>query len=73
MVRLSKIKCKVCDTVLESKYINDMIFCGCRNQTFITGGDTDFRYGGVNRGKIEVIDDPRLKDLTKPYKKIKHG
>ena len=70
---MSKVKCKLCKAILESKHINDMMFCGCRNQTFITGGDTEFRYGGMSRDMIEVIEDPRLNNITDPYKKIKHG
>ena len=70
---MSKIKCRQCGSILVSKHINDFVSCGCKNQTFITGGDTDFRYGGNNRDVIEVIDDPRIKNMYKPYKVIKHG
>lgn len=70
---MAKIKCKQCGSILVSKHINDFVSCGCRNNTFITGGNDAFRYGGLDRSKIEIIEDPRLKSINKPYKNIKHG
>ncbi len=66
-VSMSKIKCLACGAVLESKHINDFVGCGCRNHTFITGGDKEFRYGGLNSNKIKILEDPRLKFLRRPY------
>jgi len=54
---MSKIKCKQCGTILESKRIHDFVSCNCDNETFIDGGDVYMRAGGKNLDLIEVLSD----------------
>lgn len=50
-----KIKCLVCNTILESKYRHDFQTCGCENETFVDGGQDYLRCGGKDLTKIQQI------------------
>lgn len=51
---MSKIKCLLCGTILESLYNHDYKTCGCPNGTFIDGGRF-LRFGGKDLDKIVVV------------------
>jgi hypothetical protein len=53
----NKVRCLNCEAVLESKYRHDFQMCGCKNQTFVDGGDDYFRAGGKNIELIEVVEE----------------
>ena len=36
----NSVRCLVCNTILESKYIHNYVQCSCPNQTFTDGGLT---------------------------------
>lgn len=54
---MSKVKCKMCGEILESKYRHDFQQCSCENQTFVDGGNDYIRVGGADIELIEVIKD----------------
>ena len=56
---MSKIKCLMCGTVLESTYRHDWRSCGCLNQAFIDGGDAYLRYGAMDMTQVEIINEGR--------------
>lgn len=53
---MAKVKCLVCNTILESKFRHDFQRCNCENQTFVDGGNDYTRYGGMDLTKIEVVE-----------------
>lgn len=54
---MGKVKCLVCNRVLESKHRHDFVQCNCKNETFVDGGNEYLRYGGMDLDKIEIIKD----------------
>jgi len=56
---MGKVKCLVCNEVLESKYRHDFVMCECENQTFVDGGDDYLRFGGADLDKIEIIKEKK--------------
>lgn len=52
---MSKIRCMVCNEVLESTFRHDFVMCKCENKTFVDGGNDYCRVGGVDMQKIEFI------------------
>jgi len=52
-----KIKCLMCDTILESNDKHDFYQCSCQNKTFILYEKDYLRYGGFDFEFIEVLDD----------------
>lgn len=53
---MSKAKCLMCNTILESKHRHDFVQCSCPNETFLDGGDEYWRLGGHCLDLIEMID-----------------
>lgn len=54
---MSRLRCGVCSTVLESKHVHDFVRCGCSNRTFLDGGDDYIRCGGMDLTQLFVIRD----------------
>lgn len=54
----SIIRCKKCNTILDSKHVHDFVQCKCDNHTFLDGGLDYQRMGGVDLSLIEVIAMP---------------
>lgn len=52
---LNSVKCLVCHKTLTSKYRHNFITCGCKNETFVDGGNDYSRWGGVNLDLIENL------------------
>ena len=52
--KINKIKCLVCNTILESKFRWDFQECGCENGSYVDGGTDYQRIGGVDLTKIFV-------------------
>ena len=52
---MGKIRCLVCNTVLESKFTHDFQQCNCENETFVDGGNDYMRVGGANWDLVEII------------------
>jgi len=61
---MGKVKCLVCNEILESKYRHDFIMCDCSNRTFVDGGDDYLRMGGVDMDKIEVIKEKKDEEIN---------
>lgn len=53
---LSKIRCKKCKQILESKHIHDFQVCECG--TFVDGGNEYLRIGAKNPQDIEILEYP---------------
>lgn len=49
----SKIRCLICNDVIESMYRHDFKYCSCK-AVFVDGGNDYFRYGG-DPGTFEII------------------
>jgi len=54
---MSRIKCKKCGEVLESKYLHDRVACGCDNESFVDGGNDYVTIGAKELDLIEVLCD----------------
>ena len=48
--------CRQCKALLISKHRHDFSMCGCDNKSFIDGGDSYLRCGGVDISMIERLD-----------------
>ena len=46
------VECLVCRKILVSFYTHDFKSCGCKNGTFVDGGNEYLRYGGTDLAKI---------------------
>jgi len=53
---MGKIKCLVCNEVLESKSRHDFVMCKCENQSFVDGGNDYMRVGGKDLFKIALYN-----------------
>lgn len=53
---MNKVKCLVCNTVLESLFRHDFKQCSCPNQTFTDGGNDYQRIGGKDLKKVLILD-----------------
>ena len=51
-LKVNKIQCLVCNTILESKHRHDFVSCNCENETFVDGGLAYQRTGGKDLDKI---------------------
>jgi hypothetical protein len=66
---MSKVRCKSCNTVVESKSVHDWQACKCFTNEldttgiFVDGGDEYFRCGG-NIHSMEILDAVYDGDLT---------
>lgn len=49
------VRCRGCDTVIESTHRHDYRTCGCPNQTMVDGGLAYRRCGGVDLSLIEDL------------------
>jgi hypothetical protein len=52
-IKRNIIRCKICDTKIESRHRHDFKYCSC-GQTFIDGGTDYVRYGGEPEN-VEVL------------------
>ena len=55
MLSRNRVLCLSCNKVLESVSRHDFVTCGCENETFVDGGRTYQRYGGVDLSKVEPL------------------
>lgn len=67
---MGKVLCLMCNTVLESRYTHDFQQCDCENQTFVDGGDTYLRSGGVDLDKVLIITDDLSYEVAKKIENI---
>ena len=51
-----KLKCLICDDVIESKSIHDLVSCKCES-CYIDGGQDYLHFGGKDFDKILIIFD----------------
>ena len=51
-----KIKCLLCDNVVESKHTHNLVTCKCDN-CYIDGGENYLHFGGKEFDKILIIFD----------------
>lgn len=51
-----KIKCLICEDIIESKYIHNLVNCKCNN-CYIDGGQYYLHFGGNDFDKILIIFD----------------
>jgi len=51
---MGKIRCTICNTILESKSRHDFKQCHCENGSYVDGGDNYTRVGGADIKNIEV-------------------
>ncbi len=51
-----KIKCLICEDIIESKYIHNLVNCKCNN-CYIDGGQDYLHFGGNDFDKILIIFD----------------
>ena len=56
MLKVNRVKCLGCNTILESKFRHDFKRCGCKNSTFIDGGLDYQRVGALDIDKIRRYD-----------------
>ncbi len=49
-----KIKCLICNSIIESKYTHNFVTCKCEN-CHIDGGNDYSRFGGKDFSKILII------------------
>lgn len=61
-IRSNKIRCTLCDDVIESKHRHDFKYCKC-HRVFVDGG---FDY--LRRGFVEKTDYEELSDYDKDEK-----
>lgn len=54
---MSVVRCKVCNTKLESSSRNDTQTCGCSNKTYVSGGTECMMIDAVDVDMVEVIMD----------------
>ena len=59
-----KLKCLICNEVIESKYTHDFVSCKCGG-CFVDGGKEYFRCGGKDFSKMLVIYDDGTEKLLK--------
>ena len=52
---VNRVRCLVCNTVLESKHQHHFVTCGCKNQTFNDGGLSYNRVGGKDLSLIDNL------------------
>ena len=52
---VNRVRCLVCNTVLESKHQHHFVTCGCMNQTFNDGGLSYHRAGGKDLSLIDNL------------------
>ncbi len=71
-----KIKCLLCNDIIESKNRHDLVNCNCNN-CYIDGGQDYFHFGGKDFSKILIIFDNGVEILAndniryqKEYEKI---
>lgn len=55
----TKIKCKYCQTIIESEHVHDLVFCNCE-RIFIDGGDEYTRIGFQEPEDYDIIDENNL-------------
>jgi hypothetical protein len=53
---MSKIKCMLCNEILESKHRHDYVVCSCDNRTVLDGGNDYLKLGGRDLSKIFIIE-----------------
>ena len=60
-IKENRIKCLMCDTILESKSRHDFKQCSCPNQAYTDGGHDYQRYGARDMTQVEIWDDTNMK------------
>ena len=49
MIKLNRVKCRLCGDIIESKHRHDFVVCKC-GSIFIDGGHDYCRYGTLKEG-----------------------
>lgn len=57
VLKVNSVKCLMCNTVLVSKYRHDYVSCNCDNGTFVDGGNSYVRLGGMDLDLIEDLSE----------------
>lgn len=58
-----KLKCLLCNEIIESKYRHDFVVCKCGG-CFVDGGKDYFRFGGKDFSKIVIINDDGTEEVA---------
>lgn len=57
---MSKVRCLICDKVMESKHRHDWVSCDCPPESdtwmYVDGGSDYLRMGAGNAAQWEVVD-----------------
>ena len=53
-IKHNKIRCKLCDDVIESKHHYDFVRCKCEN-AFVDGGKDYVRFGAKDLSTVECL------------------
>jgi hypothetical protein len=60
----NRIRCMACNKIIESKTLGDYQECGCRNFSFVDGGQDRPRWGAMKPSLIvQVLDDGKEEKL----------
>ncbi len=62
-----KMKCLICNEIIESKYRHDFVECKC-GKCFVDGGKDYFRFGGEDFSKMLIIHDNGTEELASELK-----
>ena len=65
-----KIKCLLCNDIIESKHRHNLISCKCNN-CYIDGGQDYLHFGGEDFGKILILFDDGTEILASDKEKYK--
>ena len=65
-----KIKCLVCEDIIESKHRHNLLSCKCNN-CYIDGGQDYLHFGGNDFSKILIIFDDGTEVLASDEEKYK--
>lgn len=74
VLKVNSVKCLSCNTVLVSKHRHDYVSCNCDNRTFVDGGNSYVRLGGMDLtlvedlAEYEEITKDELEDRAKAWK-----
>ena len=58
-----KLKCLICEDIIESKSIHDFVTCKCGNCN-VDGGSDYFRFGGKDFSKMVIINKDGTEQLV---------
>ena len=56
---MNKIKCLECGEEMVSTHRHDFVSCSCPNGSFVDGGDSYVRIGGVDLTKVVIWNEEK--------------